>query len=493
MNLIPMKSVLLVGACFLFLSCSKDKKETSKSVISNSNVVRFLWTAQSQETPQINVINQFGEPVVAAQILIGSEADVPFSGNLIQTDQSGIAAIPAEWTAPDHVTVDATGYVRITLLNQQPGDLIIRLSPKHLATKPEIRGEVTQLPVVNSDKLIDFGLVMPALNRSDLLNFDINQVLSPYSDVLTVAGQESRVPTNISLPTQKESYIFSVTISKPVYSMQVATFGPKRFFAARGQFVFKDVIGEIRAGKPFYELINYFSILGGSIRDTTIVNPVTNLNIPANELDFKNSFTVTTPNIQSDELLLVLAASQVAGSLIPTDIKKTTGGQTLVLSSLGGKPAFILNVVKRESEFMATSSGADRMSVSILPYTVGIKQEMLPLVKNPSISTSGGYRITLPSPPTTAGIFPIATSISISDLTEATSGASKFFVARPRWEVLGLGWNSQVQLPKWPLRGTASKMRVGINFIGSNKNSNPSLDDSLIEAATHVSHASTDF
>ncbi len=491
MRLLRIKSVLFAALCVLNFSCGENKKETAKS--DSSNLVRFHWSTQLQASAQIKIVNQFGEPLPQAQILIGSEVDSPFSGNLVSTNASGIAQIPTDWTTTSHLTVEAAGYVRLTLLNQVPGDMTIRLSQSHLVQKPEVRGQVTQLPVVNGDKFIDFGLVVPALTRGDLLNFDIDQVLSPYSDVLTVAGQDSDIPTNVSLPTQKESFIFPFTISKPVYRMQVSTLGPKRFFAVRGRFVFKDVVNEIRAGKPFYDLINYFSIQGGSLRDTTLTSAVTNLDIPSTELEFKSTFQLTTASAKADEVMIVLATSQLADTMIPTDIKKTSGSQSITLSSMSGKPAFVVTVIKRQAEFMTNGPGADRMSASLLPVTVGTKGKLLPLVNDPAITTKNGYTISLPSAPTTSGIYALATSAIISQLTEVQNGTDKVTIASPRWEVLGAGWTSRMQLPKWSLSQSSGKMRVGINFLGSTKKVTPILDDSLIDAATHVSHASTDF
>lgn len=475
----------------LIFSCNENKKNSVNT--EPSNLVRVHWSIAAGPLSQIRIVNQFGNAIPQAQILIGDEIDSPFTGNLVTTDASGNAIISEEWTVASPVTVEAAGYVRLTLLNQVPGDMTIRLSPVHLALKPEIRGQVTQLPVINGDKLIDFGLVVPALTRGELLNFDIDQVLSPYSDILTVASQDLAVPTNISLPTQKESYIFGFTISKPDYRMQAANLGPKRFFAARGNFVFKDVVGEIKNGKPFYELINYFSIQGGSLRDVTLTSAVTNLDIPADELEFKNSFTVTTPGANPDEIMIVMAASQLADTMIPTDIKKTTGSQSITLASLRGKPAFVVSVIKRQTEFMSKAQGADRMSASLLPALNASPDKLLPLINNPTITNKNGYVITLPTAPTTTGVYPLAVSAIISQLTEVQNGADKATVALPRWEVLGVGWDKQIQLPKWSLTESSGKMRVGVNFLGSNKRITPVLDDRLIEAATHVSHASADF
>ena len=483
-------SLAILGLALQLTGCSKDKTETLQSDI----IDRVRWTAADPDAAtQIKVVNQFGEPVANAQVLIGQAQGAPFKGNFLQTNQAGIAVIPREWTEPAHVTVDAAGYVRQTLLNQKPGNMTLKLNSAYLARRAELRGQVTNLPVQNGDKLIDFGLVMPALTRADILNFDLDQVISPYTDILSVAGQSAPLPSNVSLPTQKESYIFNLTISKPVYRLMVPTLGPKTFYAARGRFHFKTVVDKLRDGTPFYELLNDFSILGGGLRETQIVAGQTTLDIPGTELEFKSTMQVQSATAQSDEVLMMLAASDVAGTLIPTDVKKFAPNQNVTLTSMAGKPAFVVNVIKKQSEFMSRVSGADRLSASLAPYKAGEKQTLLPLVANPSIQNASSFVIQLPAAPTAAGVNGIAVSATISDLYETPNGNTKIVSANRRWEVLGLGWGTQIQLPAWPLANMTPTKKVEINFIGSTTGKPVDLDDSIIQAATHVSHSSTEF
>ena len=485
-------SVLALMACGLsFTGCSKTKTEIPEE----ASIARFLWTEKvSPSEAQIKVINQFGEPVQGAQILIGDAQGSPFLNNFFTTDQAGRAAIPAEWSGPAAVTVDAAGYIRQTLLNVNPGDLTLKMNNAFLAQRAEVRGLVTQLPVVNGDKLIDFALVMPVVAKADLLNFDFGQVISPYNDTFTAAGQTSDIPSNVSLPKQNESYFINVTLDKPLYRLKVPNLGPKKFVAIRGRFVFKTVVAELRAGKRFDELINHFSILGGSVRETTLTNTLTTMDIPANEMEFKNTLSVNSMNTGADELMLVLATNEMNGSMIPSDVKRTTNGQPTKLQSLVGKPAFIVSVMKKQAEFMSQAPGTDRMSASLLPYSsTGAQQRLLPLIANPTIITSGNYIITLPSAPTTAGINAIAVSASISDLVETQDAGKTVLIPNRKWDIVGLGWTQQISLPKWPLDNSTARKRVEVNYIGSTSSKITRLDNSLIENATHITHASTDF
>ncbi|MEQ1723244.1 MAG: carboxypeptidase-like regulatory domain-containing protein [Pseudobdellovibrio sp.] len=482
--------IALFGLVIGLTGCNKDKKGEEPT----SQLVRFLWTEKADvAAAQIKVINQYGEAVVGAQVLIGDAQGSPFRGNFILTDKSGAAVVPTLWEAPASVTVDAKGYIRQTLLNVKPGNITLKLNSAYLAERAELRGQVTGLPVVNGDKLIDFALVMPAVSKSDLLNFDIGQVISPYSDKLSAAGQENDIPSNISIPKQKESYFISVTLDKPVYRLKVPTLGPKRFVTARGRFVFKDVVKELRDGKPFHELINYFTIHGGSMREATLVDAVTNLDIPGTDLEFKNTIAVNSANAQADEVLLVLATSELSGTMIPTDVKRAVNGKPTALQSLVGSPAFVISVIKKQAEFMANTPGADRMSASLVPFVAGATQKLLPLMANPSITTTVNYVINLAAVQSVEGINAIATSAVISDLVETQDGDKKIITTNRKWDIIGLGWNQQINLPKWPLDNATGRKRVEVNFIGSTTSKSTNLDDSLIQNATHVTHASTDF
>lgn len=490
---ITFKSLFLASVAAITFGCSNDKSESPKS-----DMARFVWVASQEANASIKVLNQFGEPLAQAQILVGSAENNPFKGNFLTTDKNGVVKVPTAWVSEEHVTVEAAGFIRQTLLSQKPGDITLKLNPSYLPQRPEVKGQVSGLPVSNGDKLVDFALVIPGMTRSDLLNFDLNAVISPFSDTITIIGQQAKIPGNVSLPTQKESYIFPITLSKPIYRLTSPTLGAKRFFAVRGQFPFKKTIDEMQAGKPFYDLVNNFSIQGGGMRDVTLVSPTTTLDIPGNELVFNSKIKTQPAAVAADEVLMIVAVSEVANTLVPTDIKKFAGETSLQMSSLPNKKTFIVNVIKRQAEFdpaAANTSGSDRISAGISVHNETLKPLLLPLVESPTLKTSAGLDISLPAVPNTNGINGIAVSAAVSDLVDIPNGAETIVNVNRRWEILGLGWQTQsIQLPNWPLPGAVSaRRRVEINYIGSTTHQSVDLDDNLIEAATHVTHASTDF
>jgi hypothetical protein len=487
-----MKKIFLSSVLLAIISgCSKDNMNTQVN-ITGSKISSWQALSSSKSLATISVVNQFNQPIANAKVLIGQAVGSPFKNNFLTTDKNGQIQNISDWKTTEHVTAEAAGYIRQTVLAQKPGTLTIKLNPAQLTNKAVIMGQVTQLPIVDRDKNIDFGLVMSALTKADLLNFDLNSVISPISDVMKVANQTIPVPTNVSLPKQKENYIIGLTIEKPDYRFFSSTLGTRRLFAAAGRFPFKAVVDELRAGKPFYDVINYFDLQGGGIRDVTLTGASTKLDIPGNELKFTSPVSIASPNLNPDEIFVALSASEVSGFLIPTGIKKMGTNETASLNVLDQKPTFTVNVIKRQSEFMAQTSGADRLSVAMLPYQQNAKPNMLPLINDPSVTNSNGYMLTLPTPPTTNGIYALAVSAVISDLQISGPADKPATELIRQWEILGNQWPTKIELPNWPL-ASANKKRFEINLIGGIKNQSVDLGDALINAATHVTHASTDF
>ena len=489
-----MKKLFLSLLSMIVLSnCSNDKSNDQINITDGVSKISSRQSLNSQQNvPTIQVLNQFGQPIQNAKVLIGSAVGQPFQNNLFVTDKNGSILNLNDWTTNEHVTADAPGFVRQTLLTQQPGHIIIKLNPAQTSTKLTITGQVTQLPIVDRDKNIDFGLVMAAMTRTDILNFDLNSVISPINDVMKVAGNTIPVPTNVSLPKQKESYIIGINIEKPEYRYFSQTSGTRRLFAAAGRFPFKTVVDELRTGKPFYDVINYFDLRGGGIRDVTSTSQTTTMDIPGNELEFTKSVSIASPNLNADEIFVALTASEVSGFLIPTGIRKMAANTTTTLNVLDNKPAYTVNVIKRQSEFMTSGVGADRLSAALLPYSLNAKPNMLPLVNNPSVTNSDGYLIQMPTLNTVGGIFPLAVSAIISDIEISGPANSQTTNFIRKWEILGQKWPTQIQLPNWPLDTTTQK-RFEINYVGGLKSQTIDLGDELIKAATHVTHSSTDF
>lgn len=470
----------------LLVACSEDKKQQSGN--DNSGMKGYFW--QIAEVPTITIKNLNGEVIANAQVLIGDSLNSPFEGNFLVSDENGQVVLPTAWTGPMSVTVQAPGYLRVTYMDQNPESLTIQMRAMAVGPQYEIKGTARNLPVEDKDGYIDFGLVMPAFTKLDLLSFNINAVISPQVDRITVMGQKLDVPANISLPEQTEKYgFFSLTLEKPAFRIYAAQQGVKRVFAARGRFPFKSVVDDMRAGKEFYELINDFRINGGGIRDID-VRGETKLDVPTRELNFTDKIEVAAPSFRSDEIFMTVGLANQSGLMVPTDVKRIEQGKSLKVNALPGSDQMVLGVLKRKSEMKGP--GADRMSATLLPLTAGVVPGMLPLIADPSISNQG--ELLFPKFNTITNVNPIATYLVFTREEEIQQGREKVKLMNPKWEVYATDWQERMKLPQWPNeQAPTGKKRWEVSFIGSQTASQVGLGPAMIEAATHVTHSSVSF
>ena len=195
--------LVVVGLCLvLSLSgCGDDEGDKPKKFGNEK-------PNQQDITPNhLRLLAPDGSPIVGAQYLIGSAQNTPFPGNFGVTNEKGEFSIPEAWVVPEMVTVDAPGYLRATYMGLEPRARDIRMTKKFLASS-ELRGRTTGHTVRDRDNIIDYALVMGAMSRQDLLNFQIQKVMSPLNDKITVVGQDVEIPSNISLPRQTERKLF---------------------------------------------------------------------------------------------------------------------------------------------------------------------------------------------------------------------------------------------------------------------------------------------
>ncbi|XGC79838.1 hypothetical protein ACES2L_10905 [Bdellovibrio bacteriovorus] len=476
-----MKKMLMALAIpGLLIGCSKDDKPANPS--KNSFFGMFL----GQTAHQITVLNADDQPVANAEILIGDALNAPFSGNFITTDANGNADVPAEWTSAEALTIDAKGYVRATYLAQEPGAVTIKLRKSVNKTQYEVKGPTTGLPIQDKDGWVDFGLVMPAFSKSDILSFNLDNVISAQNDQIEAMGQKIDVPANISLPAQREKYaLFTITLDKPNYRIYFGQNGVNRVFAAKGRFPFKSTVDALRNGADFFDLINDFKLTGGAIRDVDVKSASTNLTMPTGELSFKDPKYVQAPQVRGDEAFMALGVANQQGFLIPTDVKRVEPGQKMAINTLPGAENFALGIVQRPKE------KGDRMSATLIPFTGTVAPKMLPLVADPVIQ---GDELLLPKFNSVEGVNPIATYTLLTKEEEVKQGSATVKIQTPQWEIYATTWVERVKLPDFPTAlAIPGTKRWNVNFIGSQTASQVPAGPAIIDAATHVTHSSISF
>ena len=468
------KMFLVLVVPILFNACSDDKP-SPKSDKAASTVI------STSRPGFLTVVDQAGAPIAGAKILIGQSVDTPFAGNFLTAGTDGSVAIPAGWTTAQAVTVQADGFVRLTELAQLPQGLLFTLRSRNSTKVFQLSGTTLNHHVEDGDGLIDFGIVMSAFSRRDILAFDIQKILSSDNDQISVVGQDVKIPSNVTLPDQSESYLFfPIEINKPTYRFKVEGGVNQPIFALGGRFKLSTVVDGIRDGNKFYDLINDFTFSGGVLRNPTITSDL-QLNLPIDEISFDGTETLHAPAFADSQIMLALAVTDSNGWLLPSDVKNVESGQDLDMTVASGQKAYSVSVLKNASDF-AIESNKENLSAVILPFAGGASPKFLPLINGPQLSAS---RLLLSKPAAIANVSQLATYALYSDVG---SGVNRL------WEVYSANWIDHVDLPTWPnATPLPVHQRWEVTYIGSQTTATAPLGQGVIDAATHVTHSSTDF
>ena len=446
-------------------------------------------------TDTLQIVDQYGKPVAAAQIFIG-EVFLPTPGdNLVVADADGRSTIPTGWTTAQPVTIQAPGYLRVTYLNQTPGTRTYVLRKVETDEHLELSGVTTGFNVVNNDNKVDFALTVPALRKSDFLAFDINKFISSENDKITIIGNDIKIPSNISLPKQIESYWLQITLNKPKYRIYFHSPGPKTVLTLRGQFPLDDVVDDLRDKKEFYEVINYFSIFGGSIRETTVTGKKNSLDLPVNELSFKDRREVVAPSFGSDEAILAAALTEYKGLYIPTDVKNMSSKGKMNLVTSGAQPLLVAVMKKRGA---AGKAAKDQLSARLMPMlATATSPDLLPLIPAPKANL---HVVEVQPPVAPASINALATYATLYKIEQVTQDGKTSDAPRLVWEVYGADWSKQMKLPEWPATASekwSGRMKWSVALMGTDQPLDPAkpvdLGPSLVDSVTHVTYNAQEF
>ncbi len=478
-------SIIGVIATFNLAGCSQDKPTTPSGK---------LWGIFSPTAVTgINIVGEDLQPLAGAQILIGMEEGTPFAGNYMTADAVGHIDLPTAWTDAQAVTIEAPGYVRATYFAQAPGDRTYRLHKRSQTntTQFEVSGTTTGHKIQDRDGIIDFGLVIPAMTRKDFLAFNIDAVISPQFDVISILGQDAEVPSNLTFPKQKESYILPVTIDKPKYRTYFAEGGVQKVFAARGRFPFKQVVDKLRNNAPMYELVNDFTISGGGLKDLNITKSSTQMDLSVTDMDFKNKVNITAPAIAGDETMIAVGVAHFNEYMVPTDVKVVKSGQKQSLATLDSTGS-VLSVLKKSKDLDASGPGTDRLSAVLVPVGNGVTPQFLPIMADPAMAANGD--LLLQKMNSIPGVNAIATYAVVSQVLQTAQGGASVLVNSSYWEMYAPQWPETLSLPTWPGGNhLPGRKHWEVNFLGSLNVSTVDLGPAMINNATHVTHTSLDF
>jgi hypothetical protein len=425
-----MRGIFLALTFISFLGCQRSQ---SPGAHNESNPIENLNDSTLQ------VVDSKGQPIVGAKVMIG---DVSSGRQLLLTDKSGVFAAPENWTQAETVSIVAQGYIRTSFFNQMPRGQIYQLRVTDKTPSLEVSGTTDGFApyMVEKDGNVDFALIASQFNKDDLYFFNETNVLSTENDYIEVFNQKIPVPSNISLPTQKEKYGFvSFTLDKPNYRLKVSEPGPQQFIAIRARTTVKTLKNQ----PPPLELLNEVTIGGGSQRTAVVSNKGASLNFAIGELQFDSKISVTAPEIPAQMLMLTLPLVQSGDLLFPTDVKSMESKQSRQLSIPSTGFKHLLNIVTAEDRLRVRGATANLMDASNISKPL----QFLGLIPEPIASPE---KITATLPVLPSGTEPGGMYVTYSkvDLTKVADVEVQKITRL--WEMHLPSWSAQINVPKLP-------------------------------------------
>ncbi len=123
-----------------------------------------------------------------------------------------------------------------------------------------LNGSTSGYEAKDFDDQLDFGLIIPILEKSEIFNFSLSSILSSKTDTIRTAGSSIKIPSNIALPKQREKYLFlPINVKKPNFRLPVRNDKPpKAVILLAGSMPFTNTIKSLRKGAPLFSVINSF-------------------------------------------------------------------------------------------------------------------------------------------------------------------------------------------------------------------------------------------
>ncbi|MEK7354931.1 MAG: carboxypeptidase-like regulatory domain-containing protein [Bdellovibrionota bacterium] len=424
-------------------------------------------SALSPSTSQSLIITDAtGAPIAGARVMIGMKENVPFVGNVLTTDAQGMIALPAEWTDAQPVTIDAQGYVRATYFATMPQTANLVANRAIAPQRLELKGTAKSFSNVSKDKMMDVALLFPALPRSAVNTLSVGALISPEIDTISVMGQKMEIPSNVAIPKQTEDYILPITIEKDEYRMYLPTPGNWKIAAVHARFPFKKTVDAMRGGKSFFDIINTFEFIEGSINDMAINKTTQSSDISVNSSSFSKAIPFAAPRYDAGFNMLALALSESGGLFYVTDVKnlapqakemlsapKMTAGQGLIVAAL------------RRQDAPTEGAGVEELSAVTLAANQSVAFDFLPVVKAPAVA---GTTLNFDVPRSVATVDAVMTYAILNKIEKVGAGQMKLEQKTARWELFAPAWAPRMDLPELPAlpAKAGDKFRWEVTFGG---------------------------
>ncbi len=493
-----MKRALIAAMATILLftvSCTKKSSDQEQNQDTKSTPQKDE-TIGANESLVIQISNDQGLTIPDARLLLG---DLNTAGkNWLTANEKGQITIPETWTQSQDVTVEAPGYVRVTVKDQAPKPVNVVLRKKSQLPSLSLKGTVSGITTKDKDGYIDFGIALDSMTRNDLLNFNVNKIVSPWTEKISAAGFEFPVPQNIYIPKQKESYFISVTIQKPWFNLNYDMYGNKSIYTIQGRFPMKKVISELQNKKPYYELVNLFEFSStGQLSYgflTTSGSPV----VDSTQFKLDKDYTIKAPRIDQGQVALGISAFKENSTIQPLDVKYMQSEQSTKFKSTATTAPYFIGVVKNSNEFEGDSATTERMSVSI--DTPSATMTYLPLMNQPTWVSAMNLQIDMPTVSPTdyedQGMVVVVSELQSLNLPGGKVAKYKI----PVWEIHTSQWANHLSIPNIDTPNTTPK-RVEVTLLAKKVDNsgqqNPvtitSTHEERVESATHFTKSARDY
>ncbi len=360
-------------------------------------------------------------------------------------------------------------------------------------------GDRKAVALRRSNGNVDFSLVMPTLSKSSIVDFNLNEIISPVSRSIRVSLINIELPTNLSLPKQKEKYKgLSFRLNNPDFTVFLSEKKDYTLSALHGSFDVKTVIGKVRDGQPIFNLINDFKFLGGGQLAIDVNNKSNDQNISILGFEVGGSSSITAPQYDSSQYVMygLSLESNSDGRLNPTDIKFIKPKETFVLATdqTGAKPSFALSVLTEKIKAHADPTGDsslyeasfNKMSLSIMPMTTNNSPVLMDIIPTPIIS---GDKLILNPPKAIPGITPLGMIVELVQARKFKNGKIISEFKTSLWKTSPSIWASNIDLPDFELPDDPQlELRLEVSYVATaDPNVNTSSATLNLNDFTHVS------
>ncbi len=280
-------------------------------------------SAQSNGNVTVRVLDELtSAPIADAKISITDSAS-----NTLEhvTDATGTFEFAGLTAGLKSVTVTRTDYAAVSVLGFQSNEATLFLSALPTGDKQAIlSGSSTGWESIADSSLVYAGVVIRSLSAFDLVNFDMNSLISPLTDTIDVFGSHE-VPSNLLAPSQKiYAGFFPITLSKTSYRLPLQADRETHLIHLQGNVPVDDVMSIIQGGgSPGIEIMNKLSMsrVGVSAAFTPKSDQTKNVQTTI-ALVPKYTVTASAPPFAAD--VMTAGFTDMEGDrlvLVPTDAK----------------------------------------------------------------------------------------------------------------------------------------------------------------------------